>query len=658
MCGICGVWNLDGAPVDHRMLESMRESVAHRGPDAAASIMFDSRRGATSGRYEAGPPPGSDGGTFDVAFGHRRLSIIDLASGDQPMRSPGGRAWITYNGEIYNYRELREELRRRGHRFATDCDTEVVLAAYEEFGEDCPKHLNGIFAFAIWDVDRRAIFLARDHYGVKPLYYQESGGRFRFASEVKAILTDPAVRRSLDHDALGMCLTFRHTPSPWTLFHGIYKLEPGHTLTVSRDGHRKRRYFEGYGPVDRAVPREEWVDRLRAHLDAAVARQMVADVPIGLSLSSGVDSTALLALMSRHSTGPIQAFTVGFAGKEHTSEIAPARSQAQRHGADFYSQVIEAGDYDGFMGRYMWHLEEPIGNESAAAYYFVARMAQERRIKVLLNGQGSDESFAGYPRYLAAAYGRWLGYAALPPLRWIVPRVFGGSVRGERYQRMLAAAGSGSEAEAFLRVYSIVPPAVRRDLLRPEVLAAVDLDLPRSYVSERLADAPEGSPLERMTWVDARTSLPDNLLLCEDKMAMAASVEARVPMLDLELMRVAETIPGDHKVRLGRNKVVHRKAVEPLVGKAVATRRQIGFDNAMDLWLRNQLHSRLSRMLGSSDSFTASYLDPRTARAMLEEHLAERRDHQRMLFLLLSLESWHSVFFGEQEPATQAALAT
>lgn len=658
MCGICGVWDRGGASVDQALLARMRDVIAHRGPDDAASIAFDSEAGTTSGRYTGDRPPRDDAATYDVGFGHRRLSIIDLASGDQPMRSPGGRAWITYNGEVYNYRELREDLKRRGHAFATDCDTEVVLAAYEEYGEDCARYLNGIFAFAIWDVARRTLFLARDHYGVKPLYYHDGGGRFRFASEVKAILADPGVPRSLDVDALGMCLTFRHTPSPWTLFTGIHKLEPGHSLTVSRDGIRKRRFFEGYGPVDRGPSMDEWVERLRVQLDAAVDRQMVADVPIGLSLSSGVDSTALLALMTRHSADPIQAFTVGFGGKEDTSEIEPARVQARRHGADFYSQVIQADDYASFMARYMWHLEEPIGNESAAAYYFVARMAQERRIKVLLNGQGSDEAFAGYPRYMAAAYGRWLDLAAVAPLRWMVPRLLGGSVRGERYQRMLAAAGAGTEAEAFLRVYSILPAPARRDLLRPDVLAAMDLELPSRYVRERLAEAPTGTALERMTWVDARTSLPDNLLLCEDKMAMAASVEARVPMLDLELMRVAETIPGGLKLRLGRNKVVHRKAVEPVVGKAVATRPQIGFDNAMDLWLRNQLHTGLKRTVAAPESFTASYLDPHTAGRILDEHLSGRRDHQRLLFLLMSLESWHSVFFLEREPAAEAALAT
>jgi asparagine synthase (glutamine-hydrolysing) len=647
MCGICGTWDLSGAPVDPELLHEMRQTVAHRGPDDGSAIMFDSRGGATTGAYREVRPPVE--GTYDVGFGHRRLSIIDLSSGDQPMASSDGSAWITYNGEIYNYRELRADLIAKGHTFRTECDTEVVLEAYLEYGEDCPRHLNGIFGFAIWDMRTRSLFLARDHFGIKPLYWCMDGRRFYFASEVKAILADTRVRRELDVDALNMCLTFRHTPSPWTLFAGIRKLEPGQSMTVTREGVRTRRFFEGPGPVDRSVSEDEWVDRLRAELDESVARQMVADVPIGLSLSSGVDSTAMLALMSKHSSGPIQAFTVGFGGKEETSEIEPARLAAERYGADFHSQVIEASDYEGFMSRYMWHLEEPMGNESAAAYYFVARMAQQLKIKVLLNGQGADEAFAGYQRYVSAAYGRWLRWGAVPPLRWLVPKMTGGSALGERYQRMLATVGAADEADRFLRTYSIATPETLGALLNGGVLRGADRELPLRYTREQLARAPEGTPLERMTYVDARTSLPDNLLLCEDKMAMAASVEARVPMLDLELMEIAERIPGRLKLRGLKNKYVHRKAVSKWVGDEVAARPQIGFDNAMDLWLRNQLRDRLSATVASPDSFSATYLDPRAVQGMLDEHLSGRRDHQRLLFLVLSLESWHSVFFQEEE---------
>ncbi len=655
MCGICGTWDLSGRPVDPELLHDMRQTVAHRGPDDGSAIMFDSRGGATTGPYRDVRPPDGDGGVFDVGFGHRRLSIIDLASGDQPMASSDGSAWITYNGEVYNYRELRADLARKGHSFRTECDTEVVLEAYREYGEDCARYLNGIFGFAIWDMDKRSLFLARDHYGIKPLYYCSDGRRFYFASEIKAILVDPRVPRELDVDALNMCLTFRHTPSPWTLFAGIRKLEPGQSMTVSHDGIRTRRFFEGPGPVDRSASEEEWVDRLRTELDEAVARQMVADVPIGLSLSSGVDSTAMLALMSEHSSGPIQAFTVGFGGKESTSEIEPARRAAERFGADFHSQVIEASDYESFMGRYMWHLEEPMGNESAAAYYFVARMAQQLEIKVLLNGQGADEVFAGYQRYVSAAYGRWLRWGAVPPLRWLVPRVAGGSALGERYRRMLATVGAADEADRFLRTYSIATPETLARLMSGGVLRGADRELPLRYTRAQLARAPAGTPLERMTYVDARTSLPDNLLLCEDKMAMAASVEARVPMLDLELMDVAERIPGKLKLKGLKNKYVHRRAVARWVGDEVAARPQIGFDNAMDLWLRNQLHDRLSATIRSPDSFSAAYLDPHAVGAILDEHLSGRRDHQRLLFLVLSLESWHAVFFQEEKRVAESA---
>lgn len=584
---------------------------------------------------------------FSLGLGHRRLSIIDLETGDQPMCNEDGSIWIVYNGEIYNYRELRRELQARGHVFRTASDTEVVIHAYEEYGEECPTRFNGIFAFAIWDARRQLLFLARDHFGVKPLYYCLHNGRFYFASELKAILYDPTVLRELDLDALNLCLTFRYTPSPWTLFKGLYKLPPGYSLGVTSQDILEARYWKDSATIDRTVTENEWVQQLQATVEQAVVRQMVSDVPIGVSLSSGVDSNTVLALMSRHSSGPVRAFTVGFAGREATSEIEPARQMATRFGADFHEQVITADDYADFMGRYLWHLEEPIGNESAAAYYFVAEMARQRGVKVLLNGQGADEAFAGYGRYLPAAYDRWLRLGTVPPLRWILPHLFAGTLLGERYQRFLFTLDAASEEDRFLCLYSILTDGMKHQLVRPEVLAQMDVDLPGRYVREQLASAPQGTPLEHMTYVDARTSLPDNLLLCEDKMAMAASVEARVPFLDLELMAVAEQIPGKFKLRGLRDKYIHRKACTRWVGEEVTSRPQIGFDNAVDIWLRAQLGDRMRHVIESPDSFASTYLNPKYLLHLMQEHTERRRDHQRVLFLLFSLESWYRVFLKE-----------
>jgi len=649
MCGICGLWNLSGAPVDPALLVAMRDSMSHRGPDGALCALLDVRGCAEPIVFEnlgaLDPRFVTRNAQFILGLGHRRLAIIDLDTGDQPMCNEDGSVWVVYNGEVYNYRELRRELEVRGHVFRTTSDTEVIIHAYEEYGKECPTRFNGIFAFAIWDLRRRSLFLARDHFGVKPLYYCLQNGRFYFASELKAILADLTVPRELDLDALNLCLTFRHTPSPWTLFRDIYKLPPGFSLSVTQEGIWKERYWEDTSAIDRSSTEAEWVEALQEAVENAVARQMVSDVPIGVSLSSGVDSTTILALMSKHSSDPVRAFTVGFAGREATSEIEPARQMATRFGAEFHDLVITAGDYADFMARYLWHLEEPIGNQAAAAYYFVAEMARQRGVKVLLNGQGADEAFAGYPRYLATAHSRWLRFGTVPPLRWVLPILFAGTVLGERYRRFLFTLGSSNEEDRFQRVFSILTDEMRRQLVRPDVLAQMDLDLPCGYVREQLSRAPLGIPLERMIYVDLRTSLPDNLLLCEDKMAMAASVEARVPFLDLELMTVAEQIPGKFKVRGLRDKYIHRKACTHWVGREVTSRPQIGFDTAVDLWLRTQLGDHMRQLIESPSSFINIFLDPKHILDLMQEHAERRRDHQRILFLLLSLESWYQAFF-------------
>ncbi|MDZ7336943.1 MAG: asparagine synthase (glutamine-hydrolyzing) [candidate division KSB1 bacterium] len=652
MCGICGLWNLNNAPVDPALLVRMRDSMAHRGPDGAGCVLLDPQGSTEPALFDnldtLNPQSTIHNPHFSLGLGHRRLSIIDLETGDQPMSNEDGSIWIVYNGEIYNYRELRRELQTRGHVFRTASDTEVIIHAYEEYGENCPVHFNGIFAFAIWDARKRVLFLARDHFGVKPLYYCLHEDCFYFASELKTILCDPVVPRQLDLDALNLCLTFRHTPSPWTLFKGIHKLSPGCSLNVASQHLQGRRYWADSATIDRAVSEEEWIQCLQVAVEQAVVRQMVSDVPIGVSLSSGVDSNTILALMSQHSSGRVRAFTVGFAGREATSEIEPARQMAARFGADFHQQVVTAEDYDDFMARYLWHLEEPIGNESAPAYYFVAKMARQQGVKVLLNGQGADEAFAGYGRYLPVAYTRWLRLGTVPPLRWILPHLFAGTLLGERYHRFLFALDASSDEDHFLRLYSILTDEMKCRLVQPELLARMDPDLPGRYVREQLAFAPQGTRLERMIYVDLRTSLPDNLLLCEDKMAMAASVEARVPFLDLELMAVAERIPGKFKLRGLRDKYIHRKACVRWVGKGVTSRPQIGFDNAVDLWLRSRLGDHMRRIVTSSDSFTGMYLNPSYVLSLMQEHAEGHRDHQHVLFLLFSLENWYDVFMRHE----------
>ena len=637
MCGIAGIWHRDGHAVDRALVGQMCASIAHRGPDGDEGLLADSH-----GHLQPCLLSEAQSAAYDLAFGHRRLAIIDLATGDQPMSDASGSLWLIYNGEIYNYRELRAELQAAGHQFRTQSDTEVILQAYHAYGVECASRLNGIFAFALWDAPRQCLFLARDHFGVKPLYYSELGGAFRFASELKAILADPAVPRRVDLDALNLCLTFRHTPSPWTLFQGIAKLPPGAHAIVTRDRVEVTRYYDSAQPTDDDGSVPELVDELARRIECAVQRQMVSDVPLSLSLSSGVDSSALLAIMAKHSAEPVRTFTVGFAGREAESEIGPATATAHHFAACPTGQLISEDDYAAFMSRYMWHLEEPIGNDSAPAYYFVARLAQANGIKVMLNGQGPDETFAGYDRHRGVALLDRVAGLNNPLTRACF--ALAASRLPEQSGRLAHALSVSSEADQLLSVYTFVPPSVRQRLLNPTTHAMVDVELPRVYLQGMLAKAPRGTRLERMLWIDTRTSLPDNLLLAEDKMAMAASVEARVPFLDLDLMSFAERLPGHLKLRAGQGKWLHRRACERFLPPEVIRRPKIGFDNALDIWLRARLGVELRAMMAESSSLANTYLSRGGVDRLLDEHFSGHRDHRRVLFLLLSLETWRRTF--------------
>jgi asparagine synthase (glutamine-hydrolysing) len=623
MCGIAGTFAFNSHQrVQKDLLEQMTASIQHRGPDGVGYYSSPDRL---------------------VGFGHRRLSIIDLDTGDQPMCNEDGTVWITFNGEIYNYRELREQLKARGHEFKTASDTEVIVHAYEEWKEECAAKFNGIFAFAIWDEKQQRLYLARDHFGVKPLYYHESAGVFHFASEMKAILCDRKVSRTIDLDALHFVIAFRHTPSPWTLFRSIRKLPPACYMVVDHSGVRTQQYWTVPQAINHERSEVEWIEALAAAYPDAVKRQMVADTPIGLSLSGGVDSNTLLALMSKEQAH-VHTFSVGFHGaEERDDELDAAQEASKEFDADFSGRRVSDADYLAFMERYMWHLEEPIGNESAAAYYFVAKLAQGK-VKVLLSGQGADEPFAGYGRHLAAQYVPYLQWLPPPfakPLGAVVAPLFRGQ---EPPGRLIEALAQEDEIGKFVSMYTITTPTLRQQLFNTDFAVKSSPYILTDYVRTQLARAPLGTMLEKMTYIDARTSLTDNLLVCGDKMAMAASVEMRVPFLDLEVMRIAEAIPGRFKVADLENKVIHKKVCERWLPHGVVHRRKIGFNEAMGKWMKENLDRTLTELIAPSDSITKNFLNGECVRRLQHEHKAGIHDHQRILFLLLSIETWRKVF--------------
>ena len=628
MCGIVGLYDRAGRrPADRTDLRHARDLLRHRGPDQGGEYFDD----------DAG-----------VALGVRRLAIVDLVTGDQPITNEDGTVVVVFNGEIYNHRELRRELEARGHRFVTRADTEAIVHAYEEWGLDCAARLNGIFGFAVWDARGRRMYLARDPYGVKPLYYAERNGVLTFASELKGILAQPAFTPEVDRDALHLCLTFRYVPAPWTLFRGIRKLAPGTYLCARPDGVEVASYVPAPEPALEDVDPRELAEELRRRLRAAVRRQMMSDVPISVSLSGGVDSAAILLLVSDAAGGPVQAFTIGFG---ESSEIPLAEEIAKRFGARLETRVASPADYAEFLDRFVWHLEEPTSNESAPAYFFVAEMAHEHGIKVLLTGQGPDETFGGYTRYLGAAYQPVV--SSLPAALMRGASTLGAvaarrSYNARRFTDMLAG---GGDADRLLSAYAFIRPSLRDALLDQDGLTGVDRELPRAFVERQLEAAPEGTLLERMLYVDARTSLADDLLLCEDKLSMATSVEARVPYLDLDYMALAERVPGSLKIRLGRRKHLHRQVVRDVVPRDVARRPKLGWGIPMRRWFRGELGDRLREAVHDHPSLTREYLDRLTVDRLLEEHTAGRENHDGVLFLLLALERWFQTFVVRSESA-------
>jgi asparagine synthase (glutamine-hydrolysing) len=628
VCGIVGLYDRAGRrPADRAELRRARDLLRHRGPDQGGEY-FDDGAG--------------------VALGVRRLSIVDLVSGDQPIANEDGTVVVVFNGEIYNHAELRRELEARGHRFVTRADTEAIVHAYEEWGLDCAARLNGIFAFAIWDARARRLYLARDPYGVKPLYYADQDGILTFASELKAILARPGLGCEVDREALHLCLTFRYVPAPWTLVRGIRKLAPGTYLSARPDGVEVGTYVPAPEPALEDVDPRELADELGRRLRAAVRRQMMSDVPISVSLSGGVDSAAILSLVSDAADEPVQAFTIGFG---ESSEVPLAEQIAKRFGARLATRTASPADYAEFLDRFVWHLEEPTSNESAPAYFFIAEMAHEHGIKVLLTGQGPDETFGGYTRYLGAAYQPVVSSLPAPLLRGASGLGAVAARRSYYARRFTDMLGGGGDADRLLSAYTFIRPSLRDALLHRDGLAEVDRELPRAFVERQLDSAPEGTLLERMLYVDARTSLADDLLLCEDKLSMAASVEARVPYLDLEYMALAERVPGRLKIRLGRRKHLHREVVRDLVPRDVARRPKVGWGIPMRHWFRGELGDRLREAARDRRSLTREYLDRATVERVLDEHAAGQENHARVLFLLLALERWFQTFVVESASA-------
>ena len=622
MCGFCGIFDRSGSPIDGNLLRRMTSAISHRGPDG-------------EGRFI----------DREVGLGHRRLSIIDVEGGAQPIGNEDGSLQIVFNGEIYNFVELRKELEDAGHIFNTRSDTEVIVHGYEQWGKKCVERFNGMFAFALWDSHKRELFLARDHLGVKPLYYVDLGGRILFGSEIKALLQDSKCVRDVDVEALAELFTFRYVPSPKTLFKDIRKLPAGHCMTLSARGIEVERFW-------RWIPRhrESWneevlIEEYCTLLEDAVRLQLRSDVPLGLFLSSGVDSGALLAIMSRYTSGPVQTFTIGFEGGEKTNEVEDARSLARMFGADHYFMEVKPEDYLKYYESYLWDLEEPVGNETAAAFYFVSKIAHEK-VKVALAGQGADEPWAGYDRYVGAKLSTF--YSSLPslvtaPLASFVNRIPG------RFERLKRGVNSLSEPDMltrFTKMYSFFSAEMKQQLFKGPLMAQIVDDPYRSKEALRRLqrDVKHLDPVTQMLYIDTRANLPDDLLMVGDKTSMANSLEVRVPFLDYRLIEFIESLPLKLKLNGLTGKYLHKKAMIKLLPKEVVYREKKGFANPVDDWFRTKMRPFVEECLLSPNSGVSRFFDQQYIRHMLDQDRKGKEPLRRHLYLLVSFELWHRTF--------------
>ena len=622
MCGIAGIFDRSGAPVDESLLARMTRVIAHRGPDGQGTFV--------SGQ---------------VGLGHRRLSIIDLEGGAQPIGNEDGSIQVVFNGEIYNFVELRSELEAAGHVFRTRSDTEVLVHAYEQWGADFVGRLNGMFAFALLDGPARTLWLARDPLGIKPLYHTQVGDQWLFASEIKALLQHPGCPRVVDKFALADLFTFRYVPSPQCLMAGIHKLPPGHLMRVTGSDVTVRRYWRPV-PKMRTAPREEALIEEYQHLLSDTLRlQMRSDVPVGLLLSSGVDSGALLSLMSRHTGRPVEAFTIDFENGQASNESEDAARTARRFSANHHSLRVSAADYEAYFERYMHDLEEPVGHEAAPAFYFVSKLASER-VKVALTGQGADEPWAGYGRYLGVRLSTF--YSRLPaPLTCAFARM----VRAlplpfERLQRGVVALGERDVLSRFVKVYSFFSEDMKQALYNSSLQSALagSARVPADAIRALQQEVSHLDPLSQMLYLDTRTNLPDDLLMVGDKTSMANSLELRVPFLDHRLVEFVESLPPGLKLRGTTGKYLHKKALLKWLPRADVYRPKKGFANPIANWLRTSMRPLVDDCLLAPESAIAEHFDQRYIRRMLDADRGGRANFTRHIYLLLSLELWHRNF--------------
>jgi asparagine synthase (glutamine-hydrolysing) len=632
MCGIAGVMRFGGpGPAwDVALLNRMTDALAHRGPDDRGTWCDDR-----------------------VALGHRRLAVIDLtAAGHQPMANENGQIQITYNGELYNFLDLKRRfaLEDKGHVFRSRTDTEVLIHLFEELGPSMAAHLNGMFAFAIWDATRQQLHLVRDPYGVKPLFYQRDSEHLRFGSEIKAILADPRVKRRVSLQALHDFLTFDYVPGAQTAFDGIHEVPPGHWMTIGVDGHvESQRYWDVSYAVDESLTIGSAASRARALMEGAVSRQLVADVPVGVMLSGGLDSSAIVAMMHRHAAGPIKTYSVGFEDSSF-NEIPYARIVAERFGTEQHEIVVTPNRVRDMLPAYLRFIDEPYADGSAIPTFYVCQMAKGE-VVVVLSGEGGDEIFAGYDTYAAFKASewfrrvpRWVRHGLVRPLVGLLP-VSHTKLSLEFKLKRFMGGQDLAPAAAHLWWRIVLTEAQKLELYTPAVREQLaGIEAPLRHFDRVFAQSGPTDNLARLMRVDSSVFLPDDLMIKNDRMSMAHSLEARVPFTDPELTEFMSTVPSRLKLPGLRKKQVMRQALEGVLPRAILDKKKVGLEMPYSRWLRRELKDLVDIHLGRERVTASGLFAYEAVKRLVDEHQTARVDHGRALWGLLNYMMWFELY--------------
>lgn len=625
MCGICGKISLNGKPVDRKNIKEMGDLLAHRGPDGEG--------------FYFNP-------TKTVGLGHRRLAIIDLKTGGQPMPNEDGTVWIVFNGEIYNFLELKKDLEKKGHHFKTTSDTEVIIHSWEEYGEKCVNKFNGMFAFAIWDEKKQTLFLARDRLGEKPLFYTKTNTSFIFASEIKAILQNQEVKKSLSTEALNMYLSVGYFLSPETIINGIKKLPAASTLTFRMNHFKVKEYWDLNPMVKKDLPEEEWLEQFKNLFENSIKIRLVSDVPLGAFLSGGLDSTAIVSYMKKFSDRIPNTFSIGFKEKTY-SELNFARLASEFLKTNHRDLVIRP-DIESDLKRIIWTNDEPLGDTSAIPMYFLSMMTR-KKVTVALSGDGGDENLAGYETYIAD---KLFPYLRNLPLRGFISKAI-----SKFLPTSFNKVSRDYKLKQFVRAYDFTPEKAhyfwrtifsdddKKKLINSDVYKKIKNHDTFFYFKKYFDKYPDGKFLDRAQYVDIKTWLTDDILVKVDRASMGNSLETRAPFLDYRLVEFLAQVPPSFKLKGFKTKYLLKKAMKGKIPDEIINRKKAGFNAPVPVWLRGDLKKIVLKYLSERNVEKLGLFNYEFIEIMIREYFSGKKDHSLKLWLLLNFMMWYDIFF-------------